>query len=128
MVYIVWKGEFEAEAKLPKPNDDELKLQRMLGMENKSKNHTIIKPVNILHMKLPEIQDIPVSHRLSIRGPGCLLGEEDILNKKDNNYSCNTRCYSTKGVLFEIQKEDFLKLLVNESAMDAVKEVIVHKN
>lgn len=36
---------------------------------------------NVLANKLPEIQDLPVSHRLSILGQGCLLADEDILSK-----------------------------------------------
>ena len=53
---------------------------------------------NILAKRLPEIKDLPYQMKLSIFGPGSLIGEEDIFNR--NKYSCTLKCYSQKGVLF----------------------------
>ena len=76
-VYIVWKGEFEIEQKLQKRNDTKnIKTQRVMGLEQPQKN--------ILAKKLPELEDLPVSHKLKIMGQGCLLGEDDLLSTKNN--------------------------------------------
>lgn len=96
----------------------------MLG--NSPRNQQI--PLNVLAKKLPEIQDLPFSHRLSILGPGCLLGDDDILSKTSTDYSCTCKCYSTKGVLFEVAREDFLKYISLEPSLRAVREVVSHKN
>lgn len=47
---------------------------------------------------------------------------------KSKIYRCSLRCYSAKGVLYEIAKEDFLKLLTQEVSMNAVKNNVNHKN
>ena len=65
-------------------------------------------------------------HKLSIYGPGCLIGEEDVLYSM--TYSCSVTCYSTKGVVFAINKEDFIKLLSLEKTLEAVKKGVRHKN
>ena len=78
--------------------------------------------------KLPEVQDLPVAHKLTIFGQGCLLGEEDLLSTRTQGYQTTCKCYSTKGVLFEIPKEEFLKLLQSDKSMDAVKAVVNLKN
>ena len=36
---------------------------------------------NILARKMPEIKDIPGNMKLTIFGPGSLIGEEDILSR-----------------------------------------------
>lgn len=47
-VYIVWKGEFEVEAKLHKRNDiNQARVQRVMGIDNPQRN--------ILAKKLPEV-------------------------------------------------------------------------
>lgn len=58
-VYIVWKGEFEVEAKLHKRDDaNQARVQKVMGIN---------MPVrNILAKKLPEVQDLPVTHKLTI--------------------------------------------------------------
>lgn len=73
----MWKGEFEVERKLGRTNDQEQKLNSILGISPRGEQTN----QNVLAKKLPEIMDLPFSHRLSILGPGCLLGDDDILSK-----------------------------------------------
>jgi len=46
----------------------------MLGREVKSKN--------VLAKKFTELQTIPNSYKITIYGPGSLVGEEDVINRK----------------------------------------------
>lgn len=65
-----------------------------------------IKPrVNILASKLTEIRDIPNAQRLSIFGPGTILGEEDFLKRE--KHSCTLKCNSMSGKLFKITADLF---------------------
>lgn len=119
-VWIVRKGDFEIEAKLAKREDaNELRIKKILGINKQ-------KMGNVLAEKMPEMRDLPSTHKLSIYGPGCLLGEEDVLSKK-KVYSCTVRCYSTKGVLYEVSKDEFLKLLLYEKTFEAIHSNIKHK-
>lgn len=68
---------------------------------------------------------MPQSHKLAFYGVGCLLGEEDTLSKA--TYSCNLRCYSTKGTLYEIRKEHFKMLMHSGESVRAIKETIKSK-
>ena len=87
-------------------------------------------PLNILAKRLPELQDFPQQHKLSIYGVGCLLGEEDVLAKRP--FTCNLRCYSTKGVVYEIKKEHFRMLMYSKESkaaiISSVKNKIAHTN
>ena len=69
----------------------------MLGFKNNAPR----SKQNILARKLPEIKDLPRSHKLSILGPGCLIGEDDIMSSK-SKFTCTVRCYSEKGALLAI--------------------------
>lgn len=81
----MWKGDFEVECKLSKRGDaNEEKVSRMLGLDKIKLKTRGGLGTNILAKKLPEMPDLPFSHKLSIYGPGCLLGEEDIITKDKN--------------------------------------------
>lgn len=78
-VYIVWKGEFETEAKLHKrDNVKDARTQRMMGIDKPQRN--------VLAKKLPEVKDLPITHKLTIMGQGCLLGEDDLLSTRHTTY------------------------------------------
>lgn len=124
-IYIVQKGEFEVQAKLAHKNIKNVeRINRMMGL--KTVKRDIQQSQNILAQKFPEVEDLPNVHKLSIYGPGCLIGEEDVLYS--TTYSCTVSCYSTKGVVFAINKEDFIKLLSLEKSLEAVKKGVRHKN
>jgi hypothetical protein len=61
--------------------------------------------------QLPEIHDYPQCYAQKIYGHGCLVADEDMLSKS-KNYTQTLTCYSTKGVLYEIKREDFMRLLI----------------
>jgi hypothetical protein len=81
--------------------------------------------MNILAKRLPELQDFPQQHKLSIYGVGCLLGEEDVIARRP--FSCNLRCYSTKGVLYEIKKEHFILLMHSQESKAAIISSVHNK-
>ena len=64
--------------------------------------------INVLAKKLPEIKDVPKTLKLTLFGPGTLLGEEDLLARE--TYACKVTCNSLKGTLYYINKRDFLAL------------------
>ena len=75
--------------------------------------------------RLPEIRDLPYSQKLSISGKGSLIGEEDVFARA--KYSCTCKCYSSQGTLYELSKEEFIKLKASEVAWLAVMEKIIQK-
>jgi hypothetical protein len=81
------------------------------------------KYFNILAARLPEIRDIPFCQKLQIAGRGSVLGEEDVFSR--NTYTCQLKCYSTKGTLFEMPIESFMKLRDFENSWLAILEKIV---
>lgn len=117
-VFIVKKGEFQLERKLQKDlKDTASQVVQLLG--KKSLNH------NILALKLPEMKDVPHNMKLMIFGFGSLIGEEDILNR--NCYSCSLQCYSLKGTLYTIKKENFMVLRSSDDSWLTIIEKIIHK-
>jgi hypothetical protein len=56
-IYIVWKGEFELSRKLPKVAKTGSAIEKLLGVK---------KPLdaNVLALHLPELPDLPMSHKL----------------------------------------------------------------
>lgn len=81
---------------------------------------------NILARKLPEIKDVPKSHRLSLLGPGCLIGEDDLM-AKNSKFTCSVRCHSTRGTLLAILKDDFMRMIQYDNSMAAVRGNVEHK-
>ena len=59
----------------------------------------------MLAKKFTELQSIPNKYKITIYGPGSLIGEEDIINRK--YYSSTLRCLSQKGRLYRMKIEDF---------------------
>ena len=53
---------------------------------------------NVPAAKLIEIVDIPRTQKIAIFGRGSLLGEEDLLKRRE--YSCSVKCVSGKGILY----------------------------
>jgi hypothetical protein len=47
-----------------------------------------------------------------------LLGEEDVIARRP--YTCNLRCYTTKGVVYEIKKEHFMMLMHSKESKEAI--------
>ena len=85
----------------------------------------MLKYRNILAKRLPEIKDIPYSQKLSILGKGSLLGEEDIFAR--SKYSCTCRCISSTGSVYELSREEFIKLKSSEQSWLAIMEKIIQK-
>ena len=122
-MYLVWKGDFELERKLPRA---EQFIDRQFNPDNlRDKHRANFKYFNILAARLPEIKDIPFSQKLQIAGKGTMLGEEDCFSREV--YSCALKCYSTKGTLFEMPIDAFMNLRNFENSWLAVLEKIVQK-
>jgi hypothetical protein len=58
---------------------------------------------------LPEIDDIPMQHSLSILTHGSVLGEEDVLQLP--TYRATLRCVSKEGTLLTLSKDYFIRFL-----------------
>jgi hypothetical protein len=41
-----------------------------------------VKSKNVLAKKFTELQNIPNTYKITIYGPGSLVGEEDVINRK----------------------------------------------
>ena len=78
---------------------------------------------NILAKRLPEIKDLPYSLKLSIFGPGSLMGEEDLFAR--SFYSCSLKCVSKKGTVYELPKEQFHMLKSSEQSWLKIMEKII---
>jgi hypothetical protein len=63
--------------------------------------------------------------KLSIFGVGSLIGEEDIFSRP--TYSTSLKCYSSKGVLFKLPKEQFQLLKSSDISWLSIMEKIIHK-
>ena len=100
-IYIVYKGEFEQSKKLPR-GDRIFDTHNLLSTGARP---TRLRDTNILAKRLPEIKDLPYQMKLSIFGTGSLIGEEDIFSR--TTYSTSLKCYSSKGVLLRLPKEQF---------------------
>ena len=110
-IYIVCKGEFELAKRLPRQDRafDGQSLNNLgstTGTEgSKSQHNDLIMRKNILARRLPEIKDLPYHLKLSIFGRGSLMGEEDVFAR--SRYSCTLKCYSQKGTVYQLPKEQF---------------------
>jgi len=80
---------------------------------------------NILARRLPEIKDIPQRQRLSFLGKGSLIGDEDVYLRE--NYSCTCICNTAEGHLYELSKDEFIKLKSSENSWLAIMERIIQK-
>jgi CRP-like cAMP-binding protein len=49
-------------------------------------------------------------HTLGYIGPGNLIGEEDVINDKTNEYTTTVKCISQEAELIFIHKDDFDRL------------------
>lgn len=78
---------------------------------------------NILARRLPEIKDLPYNLKLSIFGRGSLMGEEDVFSR--TKFSCTLKCYSMKGTVYELTKEQFQMLKSSEHSWLAIMEKII---
>ena len=74
---------------------------------------------------MPEMNDFPSTHRINILEVGSIAGEEDILARK--TYSCSFICYSAKGTVYQMSRDDFLELKRTDHAWIPVQEQIVRK-
>ena len=69
---------------------------------------------NILAKRLPEIKDLPYQHKLSYLMRGSLIGDDDVVTR--DNYSATCKCYSSSGTLYELSKEEFMKLQASDQS------------
>ena len=60
---------------------------------------------NVLACRLDEMKDLPREQRLALLSEGALVGEEDVISRPV--YSCDLVCKSSKGILYQISKENF---------------------
>ena len=90
-----------------------------------SKHSIRMQKRNILAKRLPEIKDLPYYLKLSIFGRGSLMGEEDVFSR--SKFSCTLKCYSSKGVVYELPKEHFHSLKNSEQSWLAIMEKIIQK-
>ena len=128
-IFIVYKGEFELAKKLPKPerqydgsNLNGLNAGGGGGGQSQQHNQRTQRR-NILAKRLPEIKDLPYSMKLAILGKGSLMGEEDVFSR--SKFSCTLKCYSQRGTVFELPKEQFQSLKGSEQSWLAIMEKII---
>lgn len=84
-----------------------------------------MKRANVLAKRLPEIKDLPYNLKLSIFGKGSLVGEEDVIFR--TKFSCTLKCYSSKGVVFKLPKEQLQMLKTSERSWLSIMEKIIQK-
>ena len=53
------------------------------------------------------------------------MGEEDLFSRV--RYSCTCKCYSLKGTVYELSKDEFIKLKNSETSWLSIMEKIIHK-
>jgi CRP-like cAMP-binding protein len=110
-VYIVFKGEFELSRRLPTKDDltNNYLLPRRIQLSRASKfgkeREWLLPRENVLACRMDEVQDLPREQKLAILGEGALAGEEDVISRPV--YSCDLTCKSSKGILFQISRENF---------------------
>ena len=63
--------------------------------------------------------------KLSILGIGSLIGEEDVIWR--GRHSCTVKCYSLKGTLFMMKKENFSNLKTSDQSWLSILEKIIQK-
>lgn len=68
---------------------------------------------------------MPYSLKLTIFGKGSLMGEEDVFSR--SKFSCTLKCYSSKGTVFELPKEQFQLLKASEQSWLTIMEKIIQK-
>ena len=83
------------------------------------------KRKNILAKRLPEIKDLPYQYRLSYLLRGSLIGDDDAVTR--DNYSVTCKCNSSTGTLYELSKEEFMKLQNSDQSWQKIIEKVVHK-
>ena len=115
-------GEFELYKSLPMK-------KRSLSIQRSDQD---ISVQNVLAEKLNEVKDFPLTLKVNIFQKGSLVGEDDIIGKKE--YTCTLKCISQEGSLLQIAKDEFLKLRANDenwqevmkriAARDAKKEAL----
>ena len=84
-VYVVQSGEFELYKSLPIQKRSLSRLSRQLSDQD-------ISVQNVLADKLNEVKDFPFTLKVNIFQKGCLVGEDDIIGKKE--YTCSLKCIS----------------------------------
>ena len=80
---------------------------------------------NILAKRLPEIKDLPYKYKLSYMLRGSLMGDDDVVTRE--NYSATCKCHSSSGTLYELSKEEFMKLQNSDQSWLKIMEKIIHK-
>ena len=124
-VFIVYKGEFELAKRLPKLDRYYEGGKNTMSSNGNSQHSVRTMRRNILAARLPEIKDLPYALKLSIYGKGSLMGEEDVFSR--SKYSCTLKCYSSKGKIYELSKEQFQMLKSSEHSWLAIMEKIIQK-
>ena len=107
-VYLVLKGEFELSRKLERSNLN----QRRPYI--KKEEDPIDTQKNVLAARMPEIKDFPYTYRLNILEIGSLAGEEDCFKRKA--YTSSLICYTEKGTVYRMEKENFKRLRQTEQS------------
>ena len=81
-VYVVQSGEFELYKSLPMK-------KRSLTLQRSDQD---ISVQNVLADKLNEVKDFPLTLKVNIFQKGSLVGEDDIIGRKE--YTCTLKCIS----------------------------------
>lgn len=123
-IYIVWSGEFELSKKLPK-GEAVISEQNLGNPLNSGSNQLRFMKRNILARRLPEIKDLPYKYRMSYLARGSLIGDDDVVAR--DNYSATCKCHSTTGTLYELSKEEFMKLQNSDQSWLKILEKIIRK-
>lgn len=109
-VYVVFKGTFEMQKKLPV---EDKRLQAFLYVKKGEEKPTV---ESILNKKFPDMKDLPRSQKITIFEPKSLFGYDDILYRKDEHHSTKVVCTSKKGTLWLMRKDQFLRLSKSQSS------------
>ena len=68
---------------------------------------------------------MPYKYRLSYMLRGSLMGDDDVVTRE--NYSATCKCHSSSGTLYELSKEEFMKLQNSDQSWLKIMEKIIHK-
>ena len=121
-MFIIAKGEFEQQKRLPHPISTFKIQQEVLNVRLPTSEE---ERMNILARRLPEIKDVPFQMKVVIACTGSILGEEDCVSRQ--KYTSSVRCISQKGTMYELPAEAFLNIQNQERSWLMVIEKVVQK-
>lgn len=85
-VFIVYKGQFDMHVQLPR---EDMRKRTVLQLK---KGEEMQKATNILTQKFPDMKDFPSTHKISVFGRNCFIGEDDLF--RGGKHTTTVKCLS----------------------------------